>query len=74
MLDYPGVLRRFCNGATHAINCTSDEEVGHQFSHPTPPPCLLHSIRPFVLVLVLTTMSYKNVYDVKEQELQNMSC
>jgi len=30
MLDYPGVLRRFCNGATHAINCTSDEEVVSQ--------------------------------------------
>ena len=73
MLDYPGVLRKFCNGATHAINCTSDEEVRHQFSHPTI-PCLLHSIRLFVLVLFLTTVSYKNVYDVKEQELQNMSC
>ena len=27
MLDYPGVLRKFCRGTTHAISCTSDEEV-----------------------------------------------
>lgn len=27
MLDYPGVLRRFSLGATHAIACRSDEEV-----------------------------------------------
>ena len=28
MLDYPGVVRKFGSGATHAITCTSDEEVG----------------------------------------------
>ena len=28
MLDYPGVVRRFGTGATHAIACNSDQEVG----------------------------------------------
>ena len=28
MLDYPGVVRRFGTGATHAIVCNSDQEVG----------------------------------------------
>lgn len=28
MLDYPGVVRKFGTGATHAIACNSDEEVG----------------------------------------------
>ena len=27
MLDYPGVVRKFGTGATHAIACNSDEEV-----------------------------------------------
>lgn len=27
MLDYPGVVRRFGTGATHAIACNSDQEV-----------------------------------------------
>lgn len=28
MLDYPGVVRKFGTGATHAIACNSDQEVG----------------------------------------------
>lgn len=27
MLDSPGVLRKFCSGARHAVSCTSDDEV-----------------------------------------------
>ncbi|KAJ7386262.1 hypothetical protein OS493_010666 [Desmophyllum pertusum] len=27
MLDYPGMVKKFGSGATHAITCTSDEEI-----------------------------------------------
>ncbi|CAH3189085.1 unnamed protein product [Porites evermanni] len=30
MLDSPGVLRKFCSGARHAVSCTSDDEVVSQ--------------------------------------------
>ncbi|CAH3187934.1 unnamed protein product, partial [Porites lobata] len=30
MLDSPGVLRKFCSGARHAVSCTSDHEVVSQ--------------------------------------------
>lgn len=28
ILDFPGVVKKFGKGATHAVTCTSDEEVG----------------------------------------------
>ncbi|XP_067043980.1 uncharacterized protein [Acropora muricata] len=27
MLDYSGILRKFCTGATHTVSCSSDEEI-----------------------------------------------